>query len=156
VASRTGVSLYYWIQERAAQGRAPEDKRANGALEGKPLDHPDVFAYLADGFGSNIRRGIDWLYSGRTIPVRYEELHADPVGALTRVTNAIAPVPPSRIAAAIEACTAENMRQMHDKFAWHIRSAKVGDSRQRLTEAHLAVFRERHADLIRTLGYEVR
>ena len=34
--------------------------------------------------------------------------------------------------------------------------AKVGDSRDRLTEAHLAIFRERYADQIHSLGYEVR
>ena len=41
-------------------------------------------------------------------------------------------------------------------MAWHVRTAKVGDSVEKLTEAQLAIFRERHADLIRSLGYEVR
>ena len=36
------------------------------------------------------------------------------------------------------------------------RTAKVGDSREKLTEEHLAVFREKYADMIRALGYEVR
>jgi hypothetical protein len=41
-------------------------------------------------------------------------------------------------------------------MAWHVRTAKVGDSRERLGEAHLSLFRERHGDLIRSLGYTVR
>jgi predicted PolB exonuclease-like 3'-5' exonuclease len=48
------------------------------------------------------------------------------------------------------------MRQKSAMMAWNVRAAKVGDSRERLTEAHLAIFRERYADLIRSLGYEVR
>jgi hypothetical protein len=37
-----------------------------------------------------------------------------------------------------------------------VRAAKVGDSREKLNEEHLAVFREKYADMIRALGYEVR
>jgi hypothetical protein len=48
------------------------------------------------------------------------------------------------------------MRQRSEAKAWNIRVAKVGDSRQRLGEPHLAVFRDRYADKIRSLGYEVR
>jgi hypothetical protein len=48
------------------------------------------------------------------------------------------------------------VRQQDEKMAWHVRAAKVGDSREKLGEAHLTVFRERHADAIRSLGYEVR
>jgi hypothetical protein len=41
-------------------------------------------------------------------------------------------------------------------MAMHVRSGTVGESKQHLTEAHLAVFRDQYADLIRALGYEVR
>jgi hypothetical protein len=41
-------------------------------------------------------------------------------------------------------------------MTWNVRAATVGDSRERLTEAHLAIFRECYADQIRSLGYEVR
>ena len=125
---------------------------------GKPLDDPEVLAYLADpqGFGSHIASTHKWLHSGRAIVVRYEDLHHEPVDALRQVTDQIAPVEPARIAATIEACRAENMRQKSAMMAWNVRSAKVGDSRERLTEAHLAIFRERYAELIRSLGYVVR
>jgi hypothetical protein len=83
-------------------------------------------------------------------------LHHQPVAALTRVTEKMAPVEVGQIEVAIEACRAENMRQKSAVMAWNVRAAKVGDSRQRLTEAHLAIFRERYADQIRSLGYEVR
>lgn len=150
------VSMYYWEQERSSRGLGRDQPRPRNAMFGKPLDHDDVLHFLANGFGPHIARANGWLHSGRAIPVRYEELHDAPVDALQRVTNQIEPVPESRITAAIESCRAERMRQKNEKMAWHVRAAKAGDSREKLGEVHLAVFREQYADMIRTLGYEVR
>ena len=36
------------------------------------------------------------------------------------------------------------------------RAAKVGDSREKLGEPHLRIFREQYGDLVTSLGYEVR
>ena len=124
---------------------------------GKPLDHPDVLAFLdADGYRTNLLKANEWLHSGRAVVLRYEGLHRDPVGELTRATNRIEPVAPERIERAIVACSAENMRQRSRGMAKHVRTATVGDSKNHLGEAHLAIFRERYADLIRALGYDVR
>jgi hypothetical protein len=152
------VSYYYWAQRRSPTDRERAERRPRQSMVGKPLDDPDVLAFLADpqGFGSLLVRANEWLHSGRAIDVRYEDLHQEPVAALTRVTDQIAPVEQGRIEAAIEACRAENMRQKSAMMAWNVRAAKVGDSRERLSEPHLAIFRERYADLIRSLGYEVR
>ena len=154
------VSMYYWLQTRAthdeAAGKVRSKVRPRDALIGKPLDHPDVLAFLADRFGQTIANANGWLQSGRSVIVRYEHLHRDPAAELTRATEQLRSVPPERIAQAIEACRADNMRQMSDRMQWHVRAAKVGDSREQLGEAHLAIFRERHADQIRALGYEVR
>jgi hypothetical protein len=38
----------------------------------------------------------------------------------------------------------------------HVRTAKVGDSRDKLGEPHLRIFREKYSDLLTSLGYEVR
>ena len=152
------VSRYYWTQNRMPSNREHSARRPRHRMVGKALDDPEVLAFLADpkGFGTHLSTANSWLHSGRAIVVRYEDLHQCPVEALTRVTDQIAPVDPDRIAAAIEACRAENMRQKSAMMAWNVRVAKVGDSRERLTEAHLAIFREQYADLIRSLGYEVR
>jgi hypothetical protein len=150
------VSMYFWEQERTSRGLGRDQPRPRNAMFGKPLDHEDVLSFLADGFGPHIARANGWLHSGRAIPIRYEELHSDPIGALTRVTNAIEPTTLERIAAALESCRAERVRQQDEKMAWHVRSARVGDSRERLGDAHLALFRERHGELIRELGYDVR
>ena len=72
------------------------------------------------------------------------------------MTNQIEAVPVEAVERAIEECRAEKVRQQDEKMAWHVRSAKVGDSRDKLSATHLTIFRERHGDLIRHLGYEVR
>jgi hypothetical protein len=48
------------------------------------------------------------------------------------------------------------MRKQGGGKSKHVRAAKIGDSREKLNDEHLAIFRERYADMIRALGYEVR
>jgi hypothetical protein len=150
------VSMYYWEQERSARGLGRDQPRPRHAMSGKPLDHEDVLEFLANGFGSHIVRANGWLHSGRVVPIRYEELHGESIASLLRVTGQIEPVDTNRIAAALEACRADRVRQQDEKMAWHVRAATVGDSRAKLSETHLEIFRIRHGDLIRYLGYSVR
>jgi hypothetical protein len=150
------VSMYYWEQERSARGLGREQPRPRHAMYGRPLDHEDVLGFLADGFGPHIVRANGWLHSGRAIPIRYEELHGDPIAALKRVTDQIKPLTAEQITGALDACRADRVRQQDEKMAWHVRSATVGDSRAKLSEKHLEIFRNRHGDLIRSLGYPVR
>lgn len=112
--------------------------------------------FLATTFGEYIRRANDWTHSGRAVVARYENLHADQLSELVKVTNQIRPVDQATIERAIEACKAENMKSMSKKMSTHIRSAKVGDSKEKLSQAHFDIFRENYADLITSLGYEVR
>ncbi|MDQ3910768.1 MAG: sulfotransferase domain-containing protein [Actinomycetota bacterium] len=149
------VSSYFTIQQRAADNNLGKSK--SSVLAGKPLHHPDVLTYLENGvYRGNLRRADEWLHSGRAVVLRYEDLIHDPMGALTRATDQIAAVTPERIARAIEACTAENMRRRDRGMAKHVRTATVGDSKNHLGEEHFRIFRERYGDLIRRLGYEVR
>ncbi len=150
------VSLFYWVQDRAANEPEREKRRPRDAIIGKPLDHPDVLAYLADGFGENLIRADAWIHSGRSLVARYEDLSRDTLGELRRVTGQIAPVADDRLEQAVESCRADNLRQRTEKWSRHIRSGTVGDSRARLTEDHLAIFRERYGPLVESLGYEVR
>jgi hypothetical protein len=149
------VSSYFTIQQHKDDGL--RSGRRTDIMIGKPLSDPDVVAYLRNGgFRNNMRRAREWMESGRTHVVRYERLHADPIAELRTVTDAIQPVPNEKIAAAVEACKADNMRKMGGERSKHVRAAKVGDSREKLNDEHLAVFREKYADMIEALGYEVR
>jgi hypothetical protein len=151
----TFVSTYFSVQRR--EGNIANRSRQMYAILDKPLDSPEIYNYLrSGGFRQSMLRAREWIQSGRSIILRYEALHADPVAELSRLTNAIQPVPEERILRAIDGCSAENMRKQGPKIAAHVRVAKVGDSRERLTEEHLAIFRDLHADVIREMGYEVR
>ncbi|MFT4036793.1 MAG: hypothetical protein QM692_01330, partial [Thermomicrobiales bacterium] len=126
------------------------------ALYGRAIDDPEVLDFVANSFGGHINRAIGWQESGRALPIRYEELHRDPVAALTRLTDAISPVSEDTIRRALESCRADRVRQQDEKMAWHVRAARVGDSRGKLTEDHLRIFRDVHGHQIARLGYEVR
>lgn len=149
------VSLYFNLQHHADDPRRLTGGR--DLLIGRPLDHPDVLAYLRrDGFRGHLEQAAAWLRGGRSAVVRYEDLHRDPVAALERLAAALGPVERPAVAAAVAACTAERMRQRKRARGRHVRAAVVGDSRDRLNDDHLALFRDRYGDLIRGLGYEVR
>ncbi len=149
------VSSYFTIQQHKDDGL--RSGRRTDVMVGKPLSDPAVLEYLRNGgFRNNMRRAKEWMESGRTHIVRYEKLHADPIAELRSVTDLIEPVPDERIAMAMEACSAENMRKMGGERSKHVRAAKVGDSREKLNDEHLAIFRDRYGDMIRALGYEVR
>ena len=150
------VSLYYWIQDRAVNETQKDKGRPRDAVIGKPLDDPTVLDYLASDFRIYLEQADGWVHSGRALVVRYEDLHRDPAGEMHKLTERIQPVDMARIEAAVDNCGADKMRQMNQKFSRHVRAATVGDSKQQLTDAHLAVFREKHADLIERLGYAVR
>jgi hypothetical protein len=125
-------------------------------LIGKALDHPDTLAYLANEYGKDLDKGIAWLTSGRSVVVRYEALHADPHGELTRATAGISPVGPDRIANAIAVCQAESLLKTRPGLHRRIRAATAGDWRNHLSELHLAIMRDRHGERIRALGYDVQ
>jgi hypothetical protein len=149
------VSSYFTIQQHKEDGL--RSGRRTDVMVGKSLGDPDVLAYLRNGgFRNNMRRAKEWLESGRTLVVRYERLHSDPIEELRAVTDSIQPVPDARIAAAVDACSADKMRKMGGEKSKHVRAAKVGDSREKLNDEHLTVFREKYGDMIRALGYEVR
>lgn len=153
------VSLYFFVQVQAeaAQkgGRERLQRRRDDPMAGLAIDDPATIPYLDEAMDAYLIRAKNWLDSGRSVVIRYEELHRDPVAELTRATNQIQPVAQERITAAIEACQADTLRAAQKGLRKRIRAATVGDWRNHLTEAHLAVFRERHADMIRAIGYEV-
>ncbi len=149
------VSSYFTIQQHKDDGL--RSGRRTDVMVGKPLSDPAVLDYLRNGgFRNNMRRALEWKDSGRTHVVRYEKLHSDPIAELRAVTDQIVPVPDDKIAAAMEACSADNMRKMGGEKSKHVRAAKVGDSREKLNDEHLAIFREKYASMIRSLGYDVR
>ena len=99
------VSLYSWIQDEVPLLPHKEHRRLRHTLVGKPIDHPDVLAWLRGEFGKFMVQSNRWLHSGRAVVVRYEDLSRDPVAALRRATDQIQPVDPERIERAVDART---------------------------------------------------
>jgi len=154
------VSMYHWMQTRTQydleRGRVRAKERPRNAMFDKPIDDPVIMEFLSNHYGEHIRRASEWVNSGRALVVRYEDLHRDAVATITDVTNKIQPVPLEHVQQAVEACSAENMRNMSQRMSKHVRTAKVGDSRGKLSEEHLQIFRDKYADLVTSIGYEVR
>ncbi len=150
------LSMYHWQQQRSERQMDNRQGRPRQAMTGKPIDDQAVLEFIRDGYGKTIEQGLGWLTSGRAQVVRYEDLHRDPLAALTALTGRIEYVTSERIETAIGQCRADVMRERNEKMQWHIRSGKVGVSREELTPEHLAVFRNTHAGTIRSLGYDVR
>ena len=151
------LSYYRWVQTRTPKreaGVAKAERRPRSKMVGKPLDHPDVLSYLAEDF--SLQRAYDWFHSGRAIPVRYEDLHADPMATLKRVTDQIEVVDQAAIEAAVAACQIEAVLKANPRLSHTVRTGKVGESRSQLTEEHLQIIRERWGDHIASLGYQVR
>ena len=149
------VSRYFFTQAQADHPKSWRENQPHDAMIGKLIDSPEALDYLAHGFAGTLDKGIAWLQSGHSLVVRYENLHLDPMTELSRVTNAIQPVSSERIAHAIADCQADALLQRRKGLKRRIRSATVGDWRNHLTDAHLAIFRAVHADRIHALGYEV-
>ena len=142
----------YDIQQREPNPRRPQPTR----LHGEAIDSEATLAFIARGGALNrFRMGLEWLESGQSRIIRYEDLQADPMTALSRLAEQIAPVPAERIAAAVEHCSVE---AMHRRQPGSVSSTRVaGKTAPGLTERHYAIFRRpEYADLIQRLGYEVR
>ena len=150
------VSTYFTIQQH--DPTASDRPRNRSELYGKELGDAEVLAMLRNGgYLGNLAKAEAWVQSGRAHVLRYEELHADPVGALTKLSEQLGPASPDTIMAAVTHCSADAMRQRGGGEAQHVRAATVGDSRNHLTDEHLAIFRDdRYARLIESLGYAVR
>jgi hypothetical protein len=149
------VSTYYTLQLHA-KGQNQKGRKFT-ELMGKPLDDPVVIDFLRQGgYRNNLLKAKDWATSGDAVVLRYEELIADPLAALKRVSAQIAPITDDRLEVAIDYCRADRMRERTKGGKDHVRSATVGDSNRQLGPAHFEAFREAYADLIVALGYPVR
>lgn len=149
------VSTYYTLQLHAESQNSKGRKFTE--LMGKSLDDPAVVSFLRNGgYRNNLEKARDWVLSGDAITLRYEDLSRDPLGTLRAATAQIGPVSDEQLKIAIDYCTADRMRERSKGGRTHVRSATVGDSREKLNAEHFAAFRDAYGDVISELGYTVR
>lgn len=149
----------YRAAQAGPRGASAPSRRARraDAMTGKPIDHPDVLDFLANEFASGLIKTVEWLRSGRAFSVRYEELERDPTDALRRLVERIDPAAVDRIEPAIAACGPLVERGRAGARDRRARAAEATSAAPiALTDAHLCLFRDRHADLVRELGYPLR
>src|SRR5687768_17502678 len=85
------VSTYYTLQHHAAEKNRKGPKFTQ--IMGKPLDDPAVIEFLRNGgYRKNLEKARDWVASGRTVVLRYENLSRDPVAELVPATEKIVPI----------------------------------------------------------------
>jgi hypothetical protein len=147
------VSWYWFIQRFAKTFVAARDP---GAIAiGKTIDDPEVLALLATHFGRFLDQAAAWLDCGRSLVVRYEDLHKCPTRVLADAGEWLGMDQVLSGEEVIGLARAEAMRQISPDLSLHVRAACVGDWRNHLTERHLDVFRAHHRRRIEQLGYVV-
>lgn len=148
------VSWYFYVQNFSQIFVASGDPGQRAI--GKPIDHPDVLELLQQYFSDFLEQGLQWLQSGRSLIVRYEALHDDPEAVLTEAQRYFGLTPVRPFSEAVAAASANMMRREGPDLERHIRAGKVDTWRDHLSDAHLEIFRQTHAERLTRLGYSVR
>ena len=141
-------------------GQHPPRQRLGRAtrLGGLAMDSPEVLASLRAGsYLGTLKKGVDWLVSGRSHIIRYEDLLRDPEDALRKLTDRLGGGNAERLPNTVEFCRAENMRMRRPQSVSPARVSSTGAPDAHLPPAIYEVFREpQYAALIECLGYSVR
>jgi len=149
------VSNYDVAQQRALRGKpATRDDAMWSPLVGKSLDDLDVLDYARNGFAGE----ITWLHrwhESDTPTIRFEQVEADPAGALTALTAALGAIDDAGIARAVALCPAENTVQNRPERGRRMEALPAGAWQERLPTATLHILRERFTADVRRLGYEI-
>lgn len=146
------VSFFFYVNRspHIFRGRSP------GILVGKSIDDPDVMHFLATNYRMHLNMSVQWIESGASSIVRYEDLLADPQEELSHLLeNWQTRLSQQVITDAVDYCSAERMRKKGGWKAVHIRTAKAKTWDRYLTEGHLQVFQKHHGDLIQRMGYDI-
>jgi hypothetical protein len=149
------VSNYEIAQHRAS--RDTDESSPLGvwaALAGKPIDDATVLTFLHDDFREDMDWLIGWLDSGAPL-VRYERLAADEAATLTELSQGLGRLSAKQIDRALAACEAPPVYRARPSRGRRMPALPPGSWREQLSEAHLAILRDRYGDDIRRLGYEV-
>lgn len=124
-------------------------------LIGKPFNHPAVLTFIRDHFGAHLALSHAWMVSGQSVPTRYEDLYGCAFREVRRLAGQIEPVGRLRTYRAIRASSAGRMRRRGGDYTLHLRTATTKDWKHHLSTEHLTLFRIRHGEIIRALGYPV-
>jgi hypothetical protein len=113
--------------------------------------------YVKNFFFAYLKISLDWMRSGKSRIIRYEDLKLDPVSALRELTASMLYVPIQRIEEAIERCSIERLRGMEGSEPKFFRKGQVGGWRSELPEEIIDLFRHQrpYPEQFAALGYSL-
>ena len=122
------VSMYHHVQ-RFAPGAV--DQRVLRRMLHEDFERTDIVPErLNRPFSHDLECSIEWLRSGASLVVRYEDLRRDPVPTLQRLTERIRPVPTEAIERAIAQCEIGLLRRVTGGSDRFYRRGAVGEWRE--------------------------
>jgi hypothetical protein len=154
---RVDYSVLHWPEEWK--------RRYLERLGGKSYQQNLLDRSLADGLdfelegytGCTLATMREWKLNGaEALDVKLEDVMADFDGAMRRIFDHFG-FTPDQIEAALEVARSEDIRRMDDAFMAErpqIYSRTISKWHEVLSVAQIARFEARHANLIKTLGYE--
>lgn len=102
---------------------------------------PELTAYVREAFHEELACSINWMRSGASLVVRYEDLWSDPLTTLTALTEQLTPLPRERIEQAIEQQALPAMRRASGDRAAFFRRGGDGGWRDELPPAIIDLLR---------------
>ena len=152
------VSKFHFVRNLGHRLKfADVDRSPVMALDGDKIGE-NTASYVLDDFSATLDISLNWLRSGESLLIRYEDLKREPVAALQELTNAICKVPLYRIGGAIEACTIDQMRKMKGMEPRFFRQGQVGGWRTELPQEIIDIFRHTppYPSQFKELGYSLK
>lgn len=149
------VSLFHYMHNfEFAEGWAPRMMRKD---EGTMGQYTRTYLRTEIHFSHILELSLAWGRTGRAHLVRYEALRRDPEGILQVLTDALSPVPMSRVEQAVEACRLDRMRKEAGKHARFFRKGHIGGWQQALPADILDILRTQapYPRQIADLGYSL-
>ena len=105
-------------------------------------------------FSYDLACSIEWMRSGMSHIVRYEDLRLDPGGVLDHLTSQLEGVPDDRIKGAVEACRLGLMRRLAGPFGGFFRHGAISEWQNILSAEIIDIFRqEPYRSQFAALGY---
>ena len=149
------LSVHEIAQHRSGKkGRQGQTADSWAVLAHRELSDPEVLAYLHEGFSDEIAWLRDWHDSGAPL-LRFELLDADPAGALAALASDLGSLADETIAHAVAVCPAENLVRSSPVRGRRMPAVSAGAWRERLSDEHLAILRDRYGSEVSQLGYEL-
>jgi hypothetical protein len=150
------LSLYHYMNTFVAQQGIVAASLCHSMI-GQALDSPATFDYLRSGFRAEcLDLTAQWMRSGRSLIIRYEDLHLDPEAVLLGLSGNLGALSPDQIRKSIDLCRFDSLKSVATgPMRMHYRQGRMGSWKTELPAAHLALMKQLYSEEIAFLGYSL-